>query len=118
MTRRSLQTFVDISMHPRIGPQVQVVTLTPLCTFPKALPVLVPPNSLIHQENGSGKIRAYTKMVHHYLNRADEETELKNSGETRELLIAAFESLKEYDRHLCLCISDYEENTKRTHVGA
>lgn len=118
MTRRSLQAFVNISMHPRIGPQVQVVTLTPLRTFPEALPILVPPNSSIHQENDSGKIRAYAKMVHHYLNRADEESELERSGDTRELLVAAFMSLEEYDRQLCLCISGYEEDIEETHVGA
>lgn len=118
MTRRSLQTFIDISMHPRIGPRVQAVIFTPLRAFPEALPILVPPNSPIHQESNPEKIIASATMVHHYLNRAYEETELEQSGDTMKLLTAAFMSLGKYDRRLCLSVSDVENNIKEAHVGA
>ncbi|CAD0083673.1 unnamed protein product [Aureobasidium vineae] len=105
-------------MHPRIGPQVQAVILTPLRAFPEALSILVPPNSPIHQESDPEKIKAYATMVHHYLNRAYEETELEQSGDTMKLLTAAFMSLGKYDRRLCLSVSDVENNIKEAHIGA
>ncbi|KEQ68236.1 hypothetical protein M436DRAFT_68302 [Aureobasidium namibiae CBS 147.97] len=96
LTRRSLEALIAISKHPRIGPQIQRVTLTPLRTFSEVFSSLIP------------------ALLHQYLDRYHEEVELEQSGDALGLLTEAFKTLRKYDRSLCLEISDDEQ----TYVGA
>jgi hypothetical protein len=114
LTRRSLQTMIDISSHPRIGPQIQVITLTPLRTFPEALQSLIPAHRPVYHEGDLAKAKASGKTFHQYLDRYHEEMELEQSGDAARLLSEAFRSLKKYDRSLFLRMSDVEV----THIGA
>jgi hypothetical protein len=90
-TRRSLQALIDVSRHPRIGPQIQVITFTPLRTCPSALPKLLPADR-IYREGDLVKAKASTKVVNQYLNRYHEEMELEHTYDTVRLLTDAFVS--------------------------
>jgi hypothetical protein len=114
LTRRSLQALIDISKHPRIGPELQVITITPLRTFLEALPSLLPTNDSVYCEGDLAKGKASAKLVHQYLDLYHEEMELEQTGDTVKLLVEAFMSIKNYGHPLCLEISDDET----TNVGA
>jgi hypothetical protein len=113
-TRRSLQALLDVSNHPRIGPQIQTVTFTPLRTFPEAFQSLFPTQRPIYHEAYLAKANASGRAIHQYLDRYYEEIELKQSGDADRLLTDAFVALRKFDHSLCLKISDEEE----THIGA
>jgi hypothetical protein len=109
LTRRSLQTLIEISKHPRIKPQIQVVSLTPLRTFPEALPSLLPADSSVYREGDLAKAKASTKVVNRYLDRYHEEMELEHTKDTVRLLTEASVSLRDYSESLCLVIDDGEK---------
>jgi hypothetical protein len=114
LTRRSLQALIDISNHPRIRPQIQVITLTSLRAFPEALPKLLPADWSTYYEGDLAKAKASTKIVNQYLDRYHEEMELEHTNDAERLLTEAFISLRDYSESLCLTLSDFEFS----HVGA
>lgn len=114
LTWRSLEALIAISKHPRIGPQIQLVTLTPLRTFSEAFWSLIPARQSVYLRVDLAKAKASAKVVHQYLDRYHEEVELEQSGDALGLLTEAFASLRKYDRSLCLEIS----NDEQTYIGA
>jgi hypothetical protein len=114
LTRRSLQALIDISKHPRIGPKIQSVTITPLRTFPEALQSLLSVKHPVYREGDLANAKASAKAVHQYLDRYHEEMELELTSDASRLLTEAFMTLRTYDGPLCLEVTDLEE----THIGA
>jgi hypothetical protein len=111
LTRRSLQALIDNSEHERIGPQIQIVSLTPLRSFPEALSGPLPVNCFTLPEGDPAK----DKIVHRYLDRYHEEVELEQIQDAAKLLTEAFISLKSYVGYpTCVAISDVE----KTPIGA
>jgi hypothetical protein len=114
LTRRSLQTLVDISRHPRIGPHIKEITLTQLRTFLEAFQCLIPAHRPIYHEGDLAEAKLSAKTIHQYLDGYHEEMELEQSGDAVRLLTEAFAALRKFDQSLCLRVSDEE----RTHIGA
>lgn len=111
LTRRSLQALIDNSKHERIGPQIQIVSLTPLRSFPEALSGPLPVNCFTLPGGDPAK----DKIVHRYLDRYHEEVELEQIQDAVKLLTEAFISLKSYVGYpMCVAISDVE----KTPIGA
>ncbi|TIA39904.1 hypothetical protein D6C78_02932 [Aureobasidium pullulans] len=124
MARSSLLAFIELSQHPRFGPFIQWINISPTIASEEGLgflPSATAPH--IHDIPVPPVIQGFTAFVldvqcmdimRTYLNRLREENELKTDGSAEQMLNIAFKALAERKQNIRLSFSDQETNA----VGA
>ncbi|THZ99535.1 hypothetical protein D6C82_05103 [Aureobasidium pullulans] len=124
MARSSLLAFIELSQHPRFGPFIQWINISPTIASEEGLrflPSATAPH--IHDIPVPPVIQGFTAFVldvqcmdvmRTYLNRFREENELKTDGSAEQMLNIAFKAFVERKQNIRLSFSDQETNA----VGA
>ncbi|THZ86566.1 hypothetical protein D6C84_02388 [Aureobasidium pullulans] len=124
IARSSLLAFIELSQHPRFGPFIQCINISPTIASEEGLKVL-PPATAPHR-HGVPVPLAFQRVedfildvqcmdtMRTYLNRLREENELKTDGSAEQMLNIAFKAFAERKQDIRLSFSDQETNA----VGA
>ncbi|KAG2165359.1 hypothetical protein VTO58DRAFT_101742 [Aureobasidium pullulans] len=123
MARSSLRAFIELSQHPRFGPFVKSINISPTSASAEGLRVLPSATIPLAHETHPGfedVVDAFVlgaqslDIMRTYLNRFREENELKTDGSAEQMLNIAFKAFAERKQDIRLSFSDQETNA----VGA
>ncbi|CAD0022480.1 unnamed protein product [Aureobasidium pullulans] len=101
MARSSLRAFIELSQHPRFGPFVKWIAISPTSASAEGLRGVVDAFVLGAQS---------LDFMRTYLNRYREETQLKTDGSAEQMLNVAFKAFAERKQKICLTFNDEELN--------
>ncbi|THW46590.1 hypothetical protein D6D21_03833 [Aureobasidium pullulans] len=123
MARSSLRAFIELSQHPRFGPFVKWIAISPTSASAEGLRVLPSATGpLAHEAHPvlEDVVDAFVlgaqslDFMRTYLDRYREETQLKTDGSAEQMLNIAFKAFAERKQNIRLSFSDRETNA----VGA
>ncbi|THV88246.1 hypothetical protein D6D29_00093 [Aureobasidium pullulans] len=119
MARSSLLAFIELSQHPRFGPFVKWINVSPISASAEGLRVLPSATRpLTHETHPvfEGVVDAFVlgaqslDIMRTYLNRYREEAQLKTDGSAEQMLNVAFKAFAERKQKICLAFNDEELN--------
>ncbi|THW60538.1 hypothetical protein D6D20_05699 [Aureobasidium pullulans] len=119
MARSSLRAFIELSQHPRFGPFVKWIAISPTSASAEGLRVLPSATGPLAHEGHpvlEGVVDAFVlgaqslDFMRTYLNRYREETQLKTDGSAEQMLNVAFKAFAERKQKICLTFNDEELN--------